>query len=150
MDTKENTTVTTFVNLIACLQYVLLIKLPALCNYQPNQMDNLLFCGYNFLRIQSHLLKKFLKENFIFCAVFVNPHIKEICDYKSGNRLSSSGNPATTIDLRPQTLGQLFSCEFCEITKNTFSYRTPPAAAYAHNKKGKVLNRSTEKQGKDI
>ena len=51
MDTKENTTVTTFVNLIACLQYVLLIKLPALCNYWPNQMDNLLFCGYNFLRI---------------------------------------------------------------------------------------------------
>ena len=26
-----------------------------------------------FLRIWSHLLKKFLMENFIFCAVFVNP-----------------------------------------------------------------------------
>ena len=23
----------------------------------------------------------------------------------------------------------MFSCEFCEITKNTFSYRAPPAAA---------------------
>ena len=70
---------------------------------------------------------------------------KRFVTSKSGNRLSSSGNPATTIGIRPQTHGQLFSCEFCEITKNTFSYRTPQAAAYAHNKKGKVLNRSTEK-----
>ena len=23
----------------------------------------------------------------------------------------------------------MFSCEFCEISKNTFSYRTPPVAA---------------------
>ena len=28
-----------------------------------------------------------------------------------------------------ETLAQLFSCEFCEISKNTFSYRTPPVAA---------------------
>ena len=27
-------------------------------------------------------------------------------------------------DLRPQ----MFSCEFCEISKNTFSYRTPSVA----------------------
>ena len=26
------------------------------------------------------------------------------------------------------TLTQVFSCEFCEISKNTLSYRTPPAA----------------------
>ena len=26
-------------------------------------------------------------------------------------------------------LAQVFSCEFCEISKNTFSYRTPPVAA---------------------
>ena len=31
--------------------------------------------------------------------------------------------------LRPQTLAQVFSCEFCEISKNTFSYRTRPVAA---------------------
>ena len=30
-----------------------------------------------------------------------------------------------------KTLAQLFSCEFCEISKNTLSYRTPPAAASA-------------------
>ena len=27
------------------------------------------------------------------------------------------------------TLAQVFSCEFCETSKNTFSYRTPPVAA---------------------
>ena len=34
--------------------------------------------------------------------------------------------------LRPkkETLAQVFSCEFCEISKNTFSYRTPPVAAF--------------------
>ena len=28
-----------------------------------------------------------------------------------------------------KTLVQVFSCEFCEISRNTFSYRTPTAAA---------------------
>ena len=28
-----------------------------------------------------------------------------------------------------ETLAQMFSCEFCEISKNTFSHRTPPVAA---------------------
>ena len=27
-----------------------------------------------------------------------------------------------------ETLAQVFSCEFCEICKNTFSYRTPQMA----------------------
>ena len=37
--------------------------------------------------------------------------------------------------LRPETffkkesLAQVFSCEFCEISKNTFFYRIPPAVA---------------------
>ena len=31
--------------------------------------------------------------------------------------------------LRKKTLAQVFSCEFCEIYKNTFYYRTPLAAA---------------------
>ena len=35
--------------------------------------------------------------------------------------------PATLI--KKKTLAQVFSSEFCEISKNTFSYRTPPVAA---------------------
>ena len=31
--------------------------------------------------------------------------------------------------IKRETLAQVFSCEFCETSKNTFSYRTPPVAA---------------------
>ena len=31
--------------------------------------------------------------------------------------------------LRNETLTQVFSSEYCEISKNTFSYRTPPVVA---------------------
>ena len=31
--------------------------------------------------------------------------------------------------IKKETLAQVFSCEFCEIFKNTFSYRTPPLVA---------------------
>ena len=31
--------------------------------------------------------------------------------------------------IKKETLAQVFSSEFCEISKNTFSYRTPPVAA---------------------
>ena len=31
--------------------------------------------------------------------------------------------------VKKETLAQVFSCEFCEIPKNTFSYRIPPVAA---------------------
>ena len=31
--------------------------------------------------------------------------------------------------INKESLAQVFSCEFCEISKNTFFYRTPPVAA---------------------
>ena len=31
--------------------------------------------------------------------------------------------------IEKETLAKVFSCQFCEISKNTFSYRTPPVAA---------------------
>ena len=33
--------------------------------------------------------------------------------------------------IKKETLAQVFSCEFCEISKNTFSHRTPLVAASA-------------------
>ena len=30
---------------------------------------------------------------------------------------------------KKETVAQVFSCKFCEISMNTFSYRTPPVAA---------------------
>ena len=37
--------------------------------------------------------------------------------------------------IKKEALAQVFSCEFCEISKNTFSYRTPPVAASVLNKR---------------
>ena len=31
--------------------------------------------------------------------------------------------------VKKDTLAQVFCCEFCEVAKNTFSFRTPPVAA---------------------
>ena len=36
---------------------------------------------------------------------------------------------------KKETVAQVFSCEFCEIFKNTFSYRTTPVAASVHKKR---------------
>ena len=33
--------------------------------------------------------------------------------------------------IKKETLAQVFSCKFCEISKNTFSHRTPQVAASA-------------------
>ena len=35
--------------------------------------------------------------------------------------------------IEKETLAQVFSCEFCEISKNTFSYRMPLVAASVYN-----------------
>ena len=42
---------------------------------------------------------------------------------------------------KKETLAQMFSCEFCEISKSTFSYITPPVAA-----SDSLLNYSQKKQ----
>ena len=33
--------------------------------------------------------------------------------------------------IKKESLPQVFSCEFCKISKNTYSYRRPPVAAYS-------------------
>ena len=43
----------------------------------------------------------------------------EICQNSQGNTCAS----------KKETLAQVFSCQFCAISKNTFSYRTPSVAA---------------------
>ena len=52
--------------------------------------------------------------------------------------------------IKKETLAQVFSSEFCEISKNTFFYRTPPMVAFdflgnwltAFSQKSAVLNLS--------
>ena len=38
-------------------------------------------------------------------------------------------------NIKSKALAQVFPCEFCEISKNTFSYRRPPVAAFVYYSK---------------
>ena len=42
---------------------------------------------------------------------------------------NSQENTRARVSFLKDTLAQVFSCEFCKISKNTFSYRTRPVAA---------------------
>ena len=53
--------------------------------------------------------------------------------------------PATL--LKKQYLAQVFSCEFCEISKNAFYYRTPLVAASAYSTFAKFSERTCVYQG---
>ena len=46
--------------------------------------------------------------------------------------------------MKKETLAQLFSCEFWEISKNTFSYKTPLVAASEH------INDETHQESKGV
>ena len=49
---------------------------------------------------------------------------RHLCQGLSFNKVAALG-----LFIKKETLAQVFSCEFCEISKNTFSYRTPLVAA---------------------
>ena len=59
------------------------------------------------------------KESMAFC-VKKNYYIKDTINKTNAEACNF---------IKKETLAQVFSCEFCEIYKNTFSYRTHPAAA---------------------
>ena len=48
---------------------------------------------------------------------------KHLCQSLFFNKVAGL-RPATL--LKKETLAQVFSCELCEVSKNTFFYRTPP------------------------
>ena len=62
--------------------------------------------------------KKGILRNF---AKFTGKHL---CQSVFFNKTAEASN-----FIQKETLAQLFSCEICEISKNTFSYRTPLVAA---------------------
>ena len=66
--------------------------------------------------------KKGVLGNF---AKFTGKHLCQSLFFNKVARLrSQAGN-----FIKKETLAQVFSFEFCEISKNTFSYRTPLVAA---------------------
>ena len=66
---------------------------------------------------QRYSMKKVVLRNF---AKFTGKHL---CQSLFLNKVAGL-RPAILLKKR-----QVFSCEFCEISKTTFSYRTPPVAA---------------------
>ena len=54
-------------------------------------------------------------------AKFIGKHL---CQSLYFSKVAGTGN-----FIKIETLAQVFSYEFCKISKSTFSYRTPPVAA---------------------
>ena len=55
---------------------------------------------------------------------------KHLCQSLFFNKVAGPGQACNFI--KKETLAQVFSCEFCEISKNTFFYRTPLVAVFLH------------------
>ena len=53
---------------------------------------------------------------------------KHLCQSLLFNKVADL-KPEACNFIKKETVAQVFSCEFCEIFKNTFSYRTPLVAA---------------------
>ena len=76
-----------------------------------------------------------------FCLLIMTEAVAQRCSVKKvflENSQNSHENTCFTVSLliswtcifiEKEILTKVFSCEFCEIAKNTFSYRTPPVAA---------------------
>ena len=67
-------------------------------------------------------VKKGVLRNF---AKFTGKHLCQRLFFDKGAGL----RPNACNFIKKQSLAQVFPCEFCEISKNTFFYRTPPVAA---------------------
>ena len=80
------------------------------------------------LRICSHLLKKSLIENFIYCAVSSKKVFLEVSQYSLENIcVGVFFNKVAGFGLKlylKETSTQMFSCEYCEIFTSRFFFRT--------------------------
>ena len=56
----------------------------------------------------------------------------EVFCKKSVHRNIAKFRPQACNFIKNVTLAQVIFCEFCQISKDTFFYRTPPAAASVH------------------
>ena len=60
------------------------------------------------------------------------PTFQQIQYSKSCNWNNIETGPEVCNFIKKETLAQVFSCEFCEISKNAFFHRTPPVAAFGN------------------
>ena len=64
-----------------------------------------------------------------FANAIVDRIVRSFRTYIKTARSSHQPRPKACIFIKKETLAQVFSCEFCEISKNTFFYRSPLVAA---------------------
>ena len=84
---------------------------------------------FAFLKYSSFTpFKAFSSYSFIWKAVAQRCSVKKVFLEISQN---SQGNTSARVSflITLHNLAQVFSCEFCETSKNTFPYRTPPVFA---------------------
>ena len=74
--------------------------------------------------------KKGVLEN---CTKFTG---ENLCQSLFLNEVAGLRRPVTLF--KKEALAQVFSCEFCEISKNTFLHRTPLVAASANSKVSQI------------
>ena len=76
---------------------------------------------------EDNMVKTFFK---LQISTFRNSHLEVFCK-KSVLKFSQNSQENTCVraSFLIKLQVQVFSCEFCEIFKNTFLYRTPPVAA---------------------
>ena len=85
------------------------------------RMDN--FRSWNLRRIRpEEFCKKTVLRNF---ANFTGKHLRQSLIF---NKVAGLRHKICNF-IKKETLTQVFSCEFCEISKNTVSYRTPLVVA---------------------
>ena len=84
---------------------------------------------FAFLKYSSFTpFKAFFSYSFIWKAVAQRCSVKKVFLEISQN---SQGNTSARVSflITLHNLAQVFSCEFCETSNNTFPYRTPPVFA---------------------
>ena len=69
------------------------------------------------------------------CLLIMSEAFSQRCSVKkmfletSQNSQENTCSSGLQLYFKKKTLAQVFSCEFCEVSKNTYSYRTPLVAA---------------------
>ena len=90
-------------------------------------------CGRNSHSLNAIKHRSTRPEVFCKKGVLKNFTEKFTGKYLCQSLFFNSCRPQTCNLIEKETLAQVFSCEFCEISKNTFFYRTPLVVAPESN-----------------
>ena len=86
-----------------------------------------------FFKTRGHFAKNRSSRPGVFCKKSVLENFakftgKQLCQNLFVNKVVGFRPNKESLFINKETLAQVFSCEFCQIFKNTFFHRTPPVA----------------------